>query len=142
MGRRLIVLLGLGAAAALVRRRAASGAAQPFAPPAPPPAPPAPTPAPKTPAEAVVAVATGAGSSNGHGTVVEDDDAPFGPGSAAPLEDGSAPEGFAVKAKTSSGIYHTESSPSFKRTRADVWFRTPEDAERAGFKRSGADRGR
>jgi hypothetical protein len=116
MGRRLIVLLGLGAAAALLRRRVAESAPAPATsvPPAPRPEPPA---------------AVGNGGE------------PPDPG-APPNDDGSAPEGYTVKAKTASGIYHTETSPSFKRTRADIWFRTAEDAERAGFKRSGADRGR
>jgi hypothetical protein len=144
MGRRLIVLLGLGAAAVLLRRRST----EPTAAPAPPaPAPPAPAPAPTaTPVAAAVAAATNghAGSTNGHAVEADevDDDAPYGPGSAAPTDDGSAPEGFAIKAKTSSGLYHTTASPSFKRTRADVWFCTPEDAERAGFTAWNANRKR
>jgi hypothetical protein len=59
---------------------------------------------------------------------------PFGPGSAAPLADGAAPsEEFTVKGKKSSKLFHTAESPYFGRTKADVWFRTPADAESAGF---------
>lgn len=60
-------------------------------------------------------------------------EAPFGEGSALPLEDGSAPEGFAVKGNKDSMKYHTEDSPWFGRTKAEVWFTTPEAAEAAGF---------
>jgi hypothetical protein len=134
MGRRLLVLAGLGAAAVVLRRKAAEAVPAPATPA------PAPTGAPAPPPSAPVASTNGRGSANGHAPV--EDEGPHGPGSAAPLADGSAPEGFTVKAKTTSGIYHTETSPSFKRTRADVWFRSAEDAERAGFKRSGADRAR
>jgi hypothetical protein len=59
---------------------------------------------------------------------------PFGPGSALPHPDGSAPtDGFTVKARTSSMVFHTQSSPFFDRLEPQVWFRTPEDAQRAGF---------
>jgi hypothetical protein len=59
---------------------------------------------------------------------------PFGAGSAAPLADGAAPgEEFTVKGKKSSKLFHTAESPYFGRTKADVWFKTPADAERAGF---------
>jgi hypothetical protein len=59
---------------------------------------------------------------------------PFGPGSALPLPDGSAPSPqFRVKARTSSMVFHTESSPFFDRLEPQVWFRGPEDAQRAGF---------
>ena len=62
------------------------------------------------------------------------DDGPFGPGSALPKPDGSAPSPqFQVKARTSSMVFHTSSSPFFDRLEPQVWFRTPEDAQRAGF---------
>ena len=62
------------------------------------------------------------------------EDGPFGPGSAKPLPDGSAPgEEFTVKGKRSSKLFHTTASPYFGRTKADVWFKTPADAESAGF---------
>jgi hypothetical protein len=69
-----------------------------------------------------------AGDHNGAG------EGPFGPGSALPYPDGSAPtDGFTVKARTSSMVFHTRSSPFFDRLEPQVWFRTPEDAQRAGF---------
>jgi hypothetical protein len=59
---------------------------------------------------------------------------PFGPGSALPLPDGSAPSPqFRVKARTSSMVFHTESSPFYERLEPQVWFRSADDAQRAGF---------
>lgn len=59
---------------------------------------------------------------------------PFGPGSALPLPDGTAPSGeFRVKARTSSMVFHTESSPFYERLEPQVWFRDAKDAQRAGF---------
>ena len=61
-------------------------------------------------------------------------DGPYGPASAKPASDGSAPStDFTVKAKVSSKLFHTEKSPYFSRTKADVWFKTEADAESAGF---------
>jgi large subunit ribosomal protein L4 len=58
---------------------------------------------------------------------------PFGPGSHAPLEDGSEPEGFPVKGNADSKLYHVPGSRSYKATVAEVWFATAEAAEAAGF---------
>jgi large subunit ribosomal protein L17 len=58
---------------------------------------------------------------------------PYGPDSAAPTADGSAPEGFTVKGNEDSKLYHTPESPSYGVTVAEVWFRTAEAAEAAGF---------
>lgn len=59
---------------------------------------------------------------------------PFGPGSALPLPDGSAPAPeFRIKARTSSMVFHTESSPFYQRLEPQVWFRDQEEAKRAGF---------
>ena len=59
---------------------------------------------------------------------------PFGPGSALPLPDGSAPSPqFRVKARTSSMVFHTENSPFYDRLEPQVWFTSQEDAQRAGF---------
>lgn len=56
------------------------------------------------------------------------------PGSVLPLADGSAPsEEFVVKGNAGSMRSHSTSSPYFGRTRAEVWFRTQEDAAAAGF---------
>ncbi|HYQ62281.1 hypothetical protein [Actinophytocola sp.] len=70
---------------------------------------------------------------------------PYGPGSGKPAGDGSAPStDFTVKGKESSKLFHTEKSPYFTRTKADVWFKSEADAEGAGFqawdhkKRAGA----
>lgn len=59
---------------------------------------------------------------------------PFGPGSALPMPDGAAPSAeFRVKARTSSMVFHTESSPFYERLEPQVWFRDAKDAQRAGF---------
>tara|TARA_S200000501_G_scaffold376363_1_gene431093 strand:+ start:450 stop:1289 length:840 start_codon:yes stop_codon:yes gene_type:complete len=63
------------------------------------------------------------------------DEAPYGTGSASPLEDGSAPSAdFVIKGKVSTKIYHPEESSFFVRTKADVWFTDAETAEAAGFR--------
>lgn len=60
-------------------------------------------------------------------------DAPFGEGSAAPLADGSAPEGFTIKGNKDSMKFHSVDSPWYGRTKAEVWFATEEAAKAAGF---------
>lgn len=56
------------------------------------------------------------------------------PNSAKPLPDGSAPsEEFTIKGNAGSMLFHTKESPYHGRTKAEVWFRTPADAEAAGF---------
>lgn len=57
----------------------------------------------------------------------------FGPDSAAALEDGSAPAGFEIKGNKTSMKFHAPSSPWYDRTNAEVWFKTAEAAEAAGF---------
>ena len=58
----------------------------------------------------------------------------FGEGSAEPLADGAAPsEEYVIKGNADSMLYHTTASPYYGRTIAEVWFRTEEDAQRAGF---------
>jgi small subunit ribosomal protein S2 len=57
----------------------------------------------------------------------------FGPDSAAPLESGEAPAGFEIKGNKTSKKFHAPSSPWYDRTNAEVWFRTAEAAEAAGF---------
>jgi hypothetical protein len=60
---------------------------------------------------------------------------PFGPGSALPRPGGGRPsEEFDVKASVTALRYCTEESPQFPRMVAEVWFRTPADAERVGFR--------
>jgi large subunit ribosomal protein L4 len=58
---------------------------------------------------------------------------PYGPGSALPLADGSAPAGFDIKGNEDSMKFHTTDSPWYGRTKAEVWFSTVEAAEAAGF---------
>jgi len=62
-----------------------------------------------------------------------DDEHPYGAGSRAALDDGSEPEGFPIKGNADSMLYHTPGSEYYDRTVAEVWFRTEEDAEMAGF---------
>ncbi len=64
-----------------------------------------------------------------------DDAAPdYGPDSHAPLVDpDKAPKGFPIKGNADSMLYHVPDSPFYSRTTAEVWFRTAEAAEAAGF---------
>jgi hypothetical protein len=62
-------------------------------------------------------------------------DAPY-LGAALPRADGSAPSpDYTVKGNPGSMLYHTTESPYYRRTKAGAWFRTEEDAQRAGFSR-------
>lgn len=63
--------------------------------------------------------------------------APYGAGSAAPLADGSAPEGYDIKGNADSMLYHVPGSRHYKATKAEVYFATADDAERAGFSAPG-----
>jgi hypothetical protein len=54
------------------------------------------------------------------------------------MPDGSAPSPeYRVKANLAVRCYYTADSPYFARMAAQVWFRTAEDAERAGFSPAG-----
>ncbi|USQ77016.1 50S ribosomal protein L4, sunset domain variant [Ornithinimicrobium cryptoxanthini] len=64
-------------------------------------------------------------------------DGGFGADSAAATEDGSAPEGFSVKGNKDSMKYHVEGSRWYDQTVAEVWFRSAEAAEAAGFAPAG-----
>jgi large subunit ribosomal protein L17 len=70
-------------------------------------------------------------------TVAADEEGPYGTDSRAPLEDGEAPEGFYVKGNADSMRYHTPASPWYEQTKAEVYFRTAEAAESAGFTEAG-----
>ncbi|MBB3049244.1 hypothetical protein FHS23_000239 [Prauserella isguenensis] len=60
---------------------------------------------------------------------------PFGPGSAMPLPGGGSPSSeFTVKASVTALRYVTDASPQYPRMVAEVWFRSPADAERVGFR--------
>jgi large subunit ribosomal protein L17 len=66
-----------------------------------------------------------------------DEGADFGPDSTAPLADGSAPEGFEVKGNKDSNKYHVPGTQWYDATVAEVYFRTAEAAEAAGFTEAG-----
>lgn len=60
------------------------------------------------------------------------------PGAVAARPDGSSPSSeYRIKANLAVKRYYTHNSPYFARTTAQVWFRTVEDAERAGFTSAG-----
>jgi large subunit ribosomal protein L22 len=64
---------------------------------------------------------------------------PYGAGSAAPLADGGAPEGYPIKGNADSMLFHEPETPYYARTRAEVYFATVEDAEAAGFSAPGSN---
>jgi hypothetical protein len=106
-------------------RPVAGGPNQPAGPPPPPPAPARPS-GPAESARPPAHEGTPAGPATGG--------PPFGPGSALPQPDGSAPSpDFRVKAFLPGRRYLTADSPEFERSRAQIWFRSPIDAQRAGF---------
>ena len=63
---------------------------------------------------------------------------PNGPGSHAPLDDNSQPDGFEIKGNAQSMLYHVPGSRYYKQTIAEVWFSTEEAAEAAGFSKPGS----
>ena len=64
----------------------------------------------------------------------------FGPGSAPASEDGSAPTGHPIKGNVDSMLFHTQESPAYGRTRAEVWFADEDSARAAGFQSWDANR--
>jgi large subunit ribosomal protein L4 len=54
-------------------------------------------------------------------------------GAHAPTESGEAPRGYKIKGNADSGLYHVPDSAFYDRTVAEIWFKTAEDAEAAGF---------
>jgi large subunit ribosomal protein L17 len=68
-------------------------------------------------------------------------DGGYGPGSAAPNEDGSAPAGFEIKGNADSMKYHEPDGQWYDQTQAEVYFRTAQDAEKAGFAKAGGNDG-
>jgi large subunit ribosomal protein L17 len=68
-------------------------------------------------------------------------DGGYGPGSAAPAEDGSVPAGFEIKGNADSMKYHEPDGQWYDQTVAEVYFRTADDAEKAGFTKAGGDDG-
>jgi hypothetical protein len=57
----------------------------------------------------------------------------YGEGSADAVAHQGPPDGFTIKGNAQSMLFHTPDSPYYGRTKAEVWFRTEPDAERAGF---------
>lgn len=144
--RRKIILTAASSVAGLVmtaRRKARLGSEQSApAPLAPAPAPPKPAAAPPKPAPAAAPKPAAAPVP----PATPDAAAPPKPkatpaaasvpaAAAEARADGSAPSAeYVVKAKLKSKIFHTEASPNYLRTRADVWFKSAADAEAAGFR--------
>lgn len=73
------------------------------------------------------------GSAGGAAKLVEIPEGRFGQGSADPGDDGSGPDGWAIKGNENSMLFHTEDSPAYGRTKAEVWFQDEEAARKAGF---------
>jgi len=65
----------------------------------------------------------------------------YGPDSAAPNEDGSAPAGFDIKGNKDSMKFHEPDGQWYDQTIAEVWFRTAEAAHAAGFAKAGGEDG-
>lgn len=62
------------------------------------------------------------------------DPQPSGATSTPASPDGSPPgPEYTIKGKAASMLFHLPSSPYYQRTKAEIWFRTPEDAQAAGF---------
>lgn len=57
------------------------------------------------------------------------------PATREPEPEPATPEPPLIKGKKSSMIYHTPSSGSYARTKADVWFHTEDEAVAAGFRK-------
>ena len=69
------------------------------------------------------------------------DDAPYGAGSHAPLDDpAEAPAGFEIKGNADSMLYHVPGSAFYDRTMPEVWFASEEAAEAAGFSKPASQR--
>jgi len=68
----------------------------------------------------------------------DDAEAPYGPGSAAPLDGGDAPEGFTIKGNADSMKFHQPDGRWFEQTEPTVWFDSVESAEKAGFVEAGS----
>jgi hypothetical protein len=53
------------------------------------------------------------------------------------VEDGSQPDGFAIKGNAQSQKFHQPGGRWYDQTVAEIWFDTPESAEKAGFAEAG-----
>jgi hypothetical protein len=125
--RRLVLFLALGGVGYAVRRARGEQAGQPagrpdFGAPA--------SNGPRPPARATSATPRPAAEKLVEKPAAE---APHGPDSHAALEDGAQPEGFPIKGNADSMLYHVPGSSFYNRTVAEVWFRSAEAAQAAGF---------
>jgi large subunit ribosomal protein L17 len=69
------------------------------------------------------------------------DEAPYGEGSHAPLDDpDQAPEGFEIKGNADSMLYHVPGSAFYDRTVPEVWFASEQAAEAVGFSKPASQR--
>jgi large subunit ribosomal protein L17 len=60
-------------------------------------------------------------------------------GAVAANEDGSAPDdAYVVKGNADSGKYHEADGQWFEQTQAEFWFKSADDAEKAGFTKAGS----
>ncbi len=66
------------------------------------------------------------------------DEAPYGPGSASPLESGEAPKGFTIKGNADSLKFHQPDGQWYEQTDPTVWFDSVDSAEKAGFVEAGS----
>jgi large subunit ribosomal protein L4 len=62
-------------------------------------------------------------------------------GAKAPLKSGNAPKGYEIKANESSMKFHEPDGQWYDATDPDLWFKTAEDAEAAGYTRAGDKEG-
>jgi len=59
-------------------------------------------------------------------------------GAKAPLKSGNAPKGYEIKGNQDSMLFHEPDGQWYDATIAELWFKTAEDAEAAGFTRAGS----
>jgi large subunit ribosomal protein L4 len=71
-------------------------------------------------------------------TADESDKATLPKGAKAPLKSGKAPKGYEIRGNADSGLYHEPDGQWYDATEAELYFKTAEDAEAAGFKRAGS----
>jgi large subunit ribosomal protein L17 len=100
----------------------------------------APAPEPESADERAEAEPAEAGGEESEPAAPEAEEGPYGADSRAATDDGEPPEGFYVKGNADSMKYHTPASPWYDQTVAEVWFRTGEAAEAAGFAEAGKAR--
>jgi large subunit ribosomal protein L4 len=64
--------------------------------------------------------------------------APLPAGAKAPLKSGKAPKGYEIKGNTDSMLFHEPDGQWYDATDAELYFKTAEDAEAAGYTRAGS----